>query len=248
MTLRLTLISLFSAATLFAAQPKIPECFKVHALLKMDQDHYWANWSNACPYTIDSVYVAVQFSDRAGTYLGDGLWALHFILPGAHRIIRFTTPGAIADFDFVRVHKITSSSEEALLNLTRPADRPKPQIPGRVGDPGNAVLVETVSAEEHQRRGRELIESMKYVAAIAELSEVIREKPDSWLAYNARGFARYMSHQYRPALEDFDQAIRLNPKYLNAYQNRSQARKAVGDLSGSAADARAIHELSQSAR
>lgn len=243
-----TSVALLCAGAIFAGPPGIPECFKVHDLLKTDQDHYWANWSNACPYTIDSVYVEVGFSDRSGNHLGDGVWALHFLPPGAHRVTRFSTPESLADFDSVHVRKITSSTEEALLHLPgqadRPADRTRPAIPEKV----RVMRSATVSAQEHHRRGRQLIRSGDYHAAIAELSEAIREKPDFSSAYNARGFARYLSRDYHSALDDLDHAIRLEPNYLNAYQNRRQARKAAGDLSGSLADSAKIQELLRNSR
>ena len=65
------------------------------------------------------------------------------------------------------------------------------------------------------------------------------------LALNARGFAYHLLKDYQKALADFDEAIRLNPKYLNAYQNRAKTRKAAGDAEGSAADEAKVRELSK---
>jgi tetratricopeptide (TPR) repeat protein len=230
----------------------------------MDQDHYWANWSNACPYTIDSVYVMVQFWDRSKVPIGEGVWALHFVMPGEHRVTRFTAPRNVPDFDSVRVHKITASSVEALLEPLPVPDRPAvvkvvatsvepPPDHISIPDVGPVALpvfaevrtppADLLSAADHNRRGRELLAAKDYARAIEELSEAIRQKPDYSLAYNARGFARFLTQQYQPALADLDEAIRLNPTYVNAYQNRSQARRAAGDLNGSVEDARTIRKL-----
>ena len=270
-----------SMAAAASAQPKIAQCFKVYDLLKMDQDHYWANWQNACPYTIDSVYVMVRFSDRSRGQLGNGVWALHFVTPGTHQVTRFTAPRGVPDFDFVRLHKITTDSLEALLDEpgdrihkvsaearrtgdpgawqvakeTQPQSQPEtlavalagPRLIGEarlVGDSGPEVSAtipmaavgartDSLSAEEHHRRGRELIQTGNYQAAIEELSAAIREQPDWSMVYNARGFAYYLEHDYRRALADLDEAIRLNPQYVNAYQNRRLSRKAAGDARGS---------------
>ena len=277
-----------SMAAAASAQPDIAHCFKVYDLIKMDEDHYWANWANACPYTIDSVYVMVKFSDRSRSRMGNGVWALHFVVPGTHQVTRFTAPRAVPDFDFVQVHKITTDMMEALLD--EPGDRIHPASADtvRTGDPGPRfelasdasprvvteapVIAETrvipgphvvadegpaawaavttvtprpesLSAEEHHRRGRELIQEGKYSAAIEELSVAIEAQPDWPLVYNARGFAYYLEHDYRHALSDLDEAIRLNPQYLNAYQNRSRSRKAAGDKQGSAEDSKKIRML-----
>lgn len=103
-----------------AAQPSVSECFKVHELLRADEEHYWATWTNACPYTIDSVYVMVNFADRSARELADGVWSLHFIPPGAHRTMRFSAPGKLADFASVRKKKITADIYEA-FGRERPA-------------------------------------------------------------------------------------------------------------------------------
>jgi hypothetical protein len=99
----------------FAAdRPEVPECFKVLRLLKTDATHYWADWTNTCPYTIDSVYVMVGFVDGLRKYLGDGVWPMYFILPGAHRVTRFSVPVGVEGFESILVKKITTDSVVAL--------------------------------------------------------------------------------------------------------------------------------------
>ena len=109
------------AAIAFAQHPNVSECFKVHELLRADEEHYWATWTNACPYTIDSVYVLVRFADGSSRDLADGVWSLHFIPPGTHRTMRFSAPGRIADFASVHQRKITADMGEA---FGRPAMSP----------------------------------------------------------------------------------------------------------------------------
>jgi hypothetical protein len=101
------------AAFAMAEHANVSQCFKVHELLRADEEHYWATWTNACPYTIDSVYVMVKFMDRSSQEVADGVWSLHFITPGAHRTMRFSAPGKLADFASVRQSKITADIFEA---------------------------------------------------------------------------------------------------------------------------------------
>src|ERR1035438_2186764 len=93
---------------------KIPTCFKVRRLLKTDEAHYWADWKNTCPFTIDQVYVMVSFQDRSRKTLGSGVWPMYFILPGAHRVTRFSVPVGVDGFRFVTVRRIIPDAAEAL--------------------------------------------------------------------------------------------------------------------------------------
>jgi hypothetical protein len=110
-----------ACAAFVLAQPKVSECFKVHELLRADEEHYWATWTNTCPYTVDSVYVLVRFADGASRDLADGVWSLHFVEPGAHRTMRFSAPGKIADFVSVHEKKITADMSEAFGRPAKPA-------------------------------------------------------------------------------------------------------------------------------
>jgi hypothetical protein len=95
--------------------PSVPECFKVHRLLKTDETHYWADWTNTCPYTIESVYVMVGFVNGVSQYLGEGVWPMYFVLPGMHRVTRFSVPKGVDGFESIIVRRITTSSKEALF-------------------------------------------------------------------------------------------------------------------------------------
>jgi Tfp pilus assembly protein PilF len=46
-------------------------------------------------------------------------------------------------------------------------------------------------------------------------------------------------------MADFDNAIRLDPNYVNAYQNRASARRGLGDADGAAVDLEKSRQLSQ---
>jgi hypothetical protein len=110
----LATLLLASAGIAAAETPKVSECFKVNSLTKTDEVHYWADWTNQCPYTIDAVYVLVGFVSKLSTHLGDGVWPMYFVTPGTHRLTRFAIPATVLGFEFVNVRKITTDSVEAL--------------------------------------------------------------------------------------------------------------------------------------
>ncbi len=101
---------LFTGLASAAGKPKVQvqDCFKVQRLLKTDEAHYWADWTNTCPYTIDAVYVMVHFFDQSLKQLGDGVWPMYFVRPGMHRVTRFSIPKEAAGFEFIRVRQITT--------------------------------------------------------------------------------------------------------------------------------------------
>jgi hypothetical protein len=135
-----TLLFLLSAGAALAQKPKVSECFKVHALVRMDEEHYWAEWTNACPYTIDSVYVLVSFADKSKRHVGDGVWPMYFVTPHMHRVTRFSVPAEVTDFEWVSVHKITTDPAEGLRPTSPSRAETALLPPWFVRDPGAAQV------------------------------------------------------------------------------------------------------------
>ncbi len=55
-------------------------------------------------------------------------------------------------------------------------------------------------------------------------------------AYHVQGLAHYRLNDFRGAIADFNQALKMNPDYASAYRNRGVAYKALGNLSAANQD------------
>jgi tetratricopeptide (TPR) repeat protein len=103
--------------------------------------------------------------------------------------------------------------------------------------------VAELTAPQHHSLGRQALQEEHFAEAIKELSAALKMDPSLSLAFNARGYAYFRQKRYIDALADFDNAIRLNPAYINAYINRSSARRAAGDSAGADADMAKVKQL-----
>ena len=67
------------------------------------------------------------------------------------------------------------------------------------------------------------------------------------IAFVKRGHANYDKGQFDRAIQDFDQAIRLNPNYAAAFNDRSRAKDKKGDKAGAEADLAAARRIDPNA-
>lgn len=78
--------------------------------------------------------------------------------------------------------------------------------------------------------------------ALRAYSEAISLAPSAEV-YNDRGIAYFDKRQWKNALDDYTEAIRLDPKFGEAYNNRAWTRFTAGEASQALADANKAVEL-----
>lgn len=83
------------------------------------------------------------------------------------------------------------------------------------------------TAEILNQKGRALIASGNYQAAIVKLQEAVTLDPNSKTALNALGFALHLAHNDKDAVVAYDRAIALDASYANAKLNRSMSLKVL---------------------
>jgi len=90
------------------------------------------------------------------------------------------------------------------------------------------------TAEFYLLRGLVRAESASKLADYSASLERNWNQPMTWLL---RGAEHAVNNRWARAVADFDEAIRLKPKFVSALSNRGRARYQLGDAAGAAADA-----------
>jgi len=106
-----------------------------------------------------------------------------------------------------------------------------------------AIRLAPDMAVAYAARGVCLVRLRRDPDALIDFQRALELKPDLAFALNGRGGVYFRRKQYRMALADYDAAIKNNPRLAQAYLNRANAREAVGDFRGAAADRQREAEL-----
>lgn len=88
--------------------------------------------------------------------------------------------------------------------------------------------VNTQAAASMNKLGRELISKGDYEKAAKVLADAVALDPGMAQAWNALGFAKLLLRRYDEALADFDRALKIDPNYANAQQNRASVLRILG--------------------
>jgi tetratricopeptide (TPR) repeat protein len=99
--------------------------------------------------------------------------------------------------------------------------------------PSAAVAIaSTGSADSHYLRARDLLNKGQYAEGMAEINQAIQMAPQNATFYNTRGYGYYLAKNFKQAIVDFNEALRLEPNYLNATHNLALAYRNAGDRAG----------------
>ncbi|RYG64381.1 tetratricopeptide repeat protein [archaeon] len=94
-----------------------------------------------------------------------------------------------------------------------------------------SVTIELLlSYANRKTAGNEFYKVKNYVSAISSYSKAIEMDPVNAMYYTNRAAAYLMSLQYKDAVSDCDQALRIDSACAKAYFRKASALKGIGQL------------------
>lgn len=116
-------------------------------------------------------------------------------------------------------------------------------------DANEAIRLDPKNASAYNTRGGIYRERKEYDKALADANTAIQLQPDHYFAYNLRGNVYcFEKNDMQKAIQDFTEAIRLDPKHGGLRKNRSFAYRKIGDTAKAAEDEAQAEKLDREAK
>ncbi len=140
--------------------------------------------------------------------------------------------------------KINPRSTDA-LNARADALRHEKNYADAIATYTKVIEMDPQNIEAFYDRGIANAHNKDFDAAYADIKRAMTiDTAQLWAGYNNIAFfIKFEQKDYQGSLEYFDKAIKLNPKFSNAYNNRGFAKLQLNDLKGARADIMRAQEL-----
>lgn len=112
-------------------------------------------------------------------------------------------------------------------NGSATANRSSEQTDAKAAAVNRTVNIPTAASSPLQT-ATQLLSSHAYPQAIQCLNAIIAKEPSNGLAHNYRGYAYFGLGNYKQAIQDYSEALRLNPQDTNAAQYLKVAKQYAG--------------------
>ncbi len=139
---------------------------------------------------------------------------------------------ALADFNSARV--LQPNRSEPLLCCAQ-ANLALRNYDDAIKNCSKAIHINNIEDRAYQLRAQAYLENGNTLDAIEDFDRTLKLHPTA-AGFNDRGFAKFLLGQITSALNDFDQAIKLDNEFLPAYRNRAKARINAGNEMGALDD------------
>lgn len=154
-------------------------------------------------------------------------------------------PGALADAQRVLAIEPTRFSAHdynALLNAGIASNSLRQFAPARQYL-AQAKAADSTDVRLYESIGYSWLEEQNYSAAVKEFTQAVRINPRATRCFYGLGKAHMLLTHYRQAIQAYDRALALDPKYAMAYQNRASAKYLSQDVAGCCSDLQRCAEL-----
>ncbi len=110
---------------------------------------------------------------------------------------------------------------------------------GALADCNKYLELRPGDAEAYRMRGRIKGKMGKHAEAIEDFTRAIEHGDNDGnlsISFYLRGYAQFTLKKYKGAIQDFDEAIKLDPKYEYAYYSRGLCKRHIDDKAGALID------------